>query len=240
MRKNSTRHNRFTLIGLVVAMAVMIVVAMIIGTAGHTFYNAYTRSLRTTRLLKTYMAIDRIWDTCVRNMVPFKWKDEDGASRFIFEGTEDTLLFTALRRAHGDDPNGLIFVKLEVENSKLVARSSFYPMRFWLEDEVTDQKIEKEILAENVKEITFEYAEMNSDGDGIEWCESWEEEEHAAIPLAVRMKVEWLDGSVEYWLRRTAGVDFKSTFGNREVLSESMTSGNSNSNNSGSRQRQAR
>lgn len=240
MKKNLTTRNSFTLIELVVAMAIMIIVALIIATAGNTFYNAYTRSLKATKKLKTYMAIDRIWDTCVRNMVPFKWKDEDGASRFIFEGTEDTLLFTALRRAHGDDPNGLIFVKLEVENSKLVARSSFYPMRFWLEDEVTDQKIEKEILAENVKEIIFEYAEMNSDGDGIEWYESWEEEEHAAIPLAVRMKVEWLDGSVEYWLRRTAGVDFKSTFGNREVLSESMTSGNSNSNNSGSRQRQSR
>ena len=238
--KKKISINFFTLIELVVAMAIMIVVALIIATAGHTFYNAYSRSLKATEKLKCYMAIDRIWDTCVRNMVPFKWKDDENVSRLVFEGTEDTLLFTALRRAHGDDPNGLIFVKLEVENSKLVARSSFYPMRFWLEDEVTDQKIEKEILAENVKEITFEYAEMNSDGDGIEWYESWEEEEHAAIPLAVRMKVEWLDGSVEYWLRRTAGVDFKSTFGNREVLSESMTSGNSNSNNSGSRQRQSR
>jgi type II secretory pathway component PulJ len=223
MKSRITRNN-FTLIELVVAMAIMIVVALIIATAGHTFYNAYTRSLKASDKLKTYMAIDRIWDTCVRNMVPFKWKDDENVSRFIFEGTEDTLLFTALRRAHGDDPNGLIFIKLEVENSKLIARSSFYPMRFWLEDEVTDQKIEKEVIAEKVKAITFEYAETGSEDTGIEWLETWEEEEHAAIPLAVRMKVEFLDGTVEYWLRRTAGVDAKSTFGYRETVTENVSS----------------
>ena len=221
--KKKISINFFTLIELVVAMAIMIVVALIIATAGHTFYNAYSRSLKATEKLKCYMAIDRIWDTCVRNMVPFKWKDDENVSRLVFEGTEDTLLFTALRRAHGDDPNGLIFIKIEVENSNLVARSSFYPMRFWLEDEVTDQKIEKEILAENVKEITFEYAEMNSENDGIEWFESWEEEEHSDIPLAVRMKVEWLNGTVEYWLRRTAGVDAKSTFGYRETVNSNIS-----------------
>ncbi|MBQ7396577.1 MAG: prepilin-type N-terminal cleavage/methylation domain-containing protein [Lentisphaeria bacterium] len=222
--KSRTTHNPFTLIELVVAMAIMIVVALIIATAGHTFYNAYSRSLKASKKLKMYMAIDRIWDTGVRNMVPFRWKDDENVSRFIFEGTENTLLFTALRRAHGDDPNGLIFIKLEVENSRLIAYSSFYPMRFWLEDEVTDQKIEKEIIAEQVKEITFEYAEAGSEEGEIEWLESWEEEEHAAIPLAVRMKVEWLDGTVEYWLRRTAGVDAKSTFGYRETVTDNISS----------------
>ncbi|MBR7119035.1 MAG: prepilin-type N-terminal cleavage/methylation domain-containing protein [Lentisphaeria bacterium] len=222
--KSRTTHNPFTLIELVVAMAIMIVVALIIATAGHTFYNAYSRSLKASKKLKMYMAIDRIWDTGVRNMVPFRWKDDENVSRFIFEGTENTLLFTALRRAHGDDPNGLIFIKLEVENSRLIAYSSFYPMRFWLEDEVTDQKIEKEIIAEQVKEITFEYAEADSEEGEIEWLESWEEEEHAAIPLAVRMKVEWLDGTVEYWLRRTAGVDAKSTFGYRETVTDNISS----------------
>lgn len=222
--KNRTTHNPFTLIELVVAMAIMIVVALIIATAGHTFYNAYSRSLKASQKLKTYMAIDRIWDTCVRNMVPFQWKDDEGVSRFIFEGTENTLLFTALRRAHGDDPNALMFIKLEVENSRLIAHTSFYPMRFWLEDEVTEQKIEKEILAEQVKEITFEYAEAGEEAGEIEWFESWDEEEHASIPLAVRMKVEWLDGSVEYWLRRTAGTDARSTFGYRETQNSNTTS----------------
>ena len=225
------KRSNFTLIELVVAIAILIMVAGIVGVAGSAFYNGYDRSVRVTNHLKQFMAIDNLMDTHIRNMVPFKWNDEENVSRFIFEGTEDTLLFTALRRAHGDDPNGLIFIKLEVENSKLIARSSFYPMRFWLEDEATDQKIEKEILAENVKEITFEYAEMNEDGDAIEWLETWEEDDHAAIPLAVRMKVEWLDGTVEYWLRRTAGTELRSTFGYREVLNPNTTSQGGNTGN---------
>ena len=61
MKRLRTTRKSFTLIELVVAMAIMIVVALIIATASSTFYNAYTRSLKATKKLKTYMAIDRIW-----------------------------------------------------------------------------------------------------------------------------------------------------------------------------------
>ena len=52
----------FTLIEMVVAMAVMVVVAMIIGTASATFYNAYQRSQRNVDQLETCLMIDRIFD----------------------------------------------------------------------------------------------------------------------------------------------------------------------------------
>ena len=55
----------FTLIEMVVAMAVMVVVAMIIGTAGATFYNAYMRSARSINRLETCLAIDRIFDSLI-------------------------------------------------------------------------------------------------------------------------------------------------------------------------------
>ena len=45
------------------------------------------------------------------------------------------------------------------------------------------------------------------------------------------MKVEWNDGTVEYWLRRTAGVGFRSTFGYREVLDPNTTSQGGNTGN---------
>ena len=50
--------------------------------------------------------------------------------------------------------------------------------------------------------------------------EYWDEDEHNAIPLAIQMKVEFLDETSEVWLRRVAGVSHASTFGNRDLPDE--------------------
>ena len=144
--------HKFTLIEMVVAMAVMVVVAMIIGTASATFYNAYMRSVRTVEHLETCIKIDRIFDSLVRNAVPFKWNDEENASRFVFEGNADSLLFTALRRTYGKDSGGLIFVRLLVEDEELIAEYSASPILPWAEEQ-DDRGIEREVLAKNISAI---------------------------------------------------------------------------------------
>ena len=219
--------HKFTLIEMVVAMAVMVVVAMIIGTASATFYNAYMRSVRTVEHLETCIKIDRIFDSLVRNAVPFKWNDEENASRFVFEGNADSLLFTALRRTYGKDSGGLIFVRLLVEDEELIAEYSASPILPWAEEQ-DDRGIEREVLAKNISAITFQYAEFD-DEEGIEWLETWEEDDHEAIPLAIRMTVEWTDGRKEYWLRRTAGNSKESSFGYREAVSSSQSGSSRNS-----------
>ena len=213
----SSRRN-FTLVEMVVAMAVMMMVAMIIGSAGKVFYDGYSRSMRATNRLKEYMAIDRIWDGAVRNAVPFKWTDEEGNSRFVFEGETDTLLFTALRRADGAAPGALIFIRLRLEEEELAAYYSYYPRPPW--DDEYDENPEyftREVLASGVSSVSFQYAEVGESEDAeLEWLDVWEEDEHAAIPLAIRMTLEWRDGRKESWLRRTCGVSLHSTFGYRQ------------------------
>lgn len=215
MRQNK---HPFTLIEMVVAMAVMLMVAMIIGTAGKIFYDDYRRAVRTTSRLGEYMAIDRIWDGAVRNAVPFKWTDEEGVSRFVFEGKSDTLMFTALRRADGAAPGALVFIRLRLEDGELAAYYSFYPRPPW-DDEYQEDDPEhftREVLASGVAAVSFQYAEVGESEDAeIEWLDEWDEDEHAAIPLAIRMTLEWNDGRREYWLRRTCGTALHSTFGNR-------------------------
>ena len=223
----------FTLIEMVVAMAVMVVVAMIIGTASATFYNAYQRSVRSVQRLETCIAIDRIFDSLIRNAIPFKWNDEENTSRFVFEGNQDSLLFTALRRTYGKDTGGIIFVRLLVEDEQLIAEYSSSPMLPWDEAE-EPQGVEREVLAKNIASISFQYAEFDEE-DGIEWLETWEEDEHEAIPLAIRMTVEWLDGKKEYWLRRVAGIAKESTYGYREQNTGTGTTGQSSRNSGGRR-----
>ena len=211
-----TEHS-FTLVEVVVAMAVMLMVAMIIGSAGKIFHDGYNRAVRATDRLREYMAIDRIWDGAVRNAVPFEWTDEEGESRFVFEGEPDTLMFTALRRADGETPGALIFIRLRLEEEELVAYYSYYPRPPWDDEYDEDpESFTREVIATNIASISFQYAEeSDSDEAEIEWFDIWEEDEHEAIPLAIRMTVEWKNGRKEYWLRRTAGSSLHSSFGYR-------------------------
>ena len=120
----------FTLVELVCAMLVMMVVALVIGTAGSSFYNGYRRSNEAVAKLKERMAIDRVWDAALVNMVPFKWKDDNNETRYVFEGKNDELLLTTLRRVYGNDPSALTlpllfpFVKKQPRSPR-VTKSSF-------------------------------------------------------------------------------------------------------------------
>ena len=216
MMPRRIRHS-FTLVEVVVAMAIMMMIAMIIGTAGKLFYDSYSGVRKINDRLGEYMAIDRLWDGAVRNAVPFKWTDDEGTSRFVFEGESDSVLFTSLRRADGDAPGALIFIRIRLEEDELVAYYSYYPRPQWNEEyDENPEFFTREVIASNVASVNFQYAEIGeTDEATIEWLDEWPEEEHAAIPLAIRMTVEWNDGRREYWLRRTAGSSLHTTFGKR-------------------------
>ncbi|MBE6355494.1 MAG: hypothetical protein E7058_00095 [Lentisphaerae bacterium] len=211
------KRSKFTLIELVVAIAILIVVAGIIGVAGAAFYQGYERSLRVTEKLKEFMAIDNLMDTHIRNMIPFDWKDEDGNVRLLFDGEENRIFFSTLRRSYGDRPGALLFVRVFVDNEELVAEYSPYPRFPWVEEGDESMPFTREVLAKNVSSITFKYAENSTeDSGGIELLDEFREEENSVIPLAVLLKIEFTDGSSEQWFRRVAGVSRNSTFGVRE------------------------
>ena len=207
-----TNKTPFTLVELVAAMAILIFVALIIGTASMTFYNAWRRSTRAAAFLKTCQSIDRVMDNCVRNMIVFQWYDDiENRDRVIFQGDPDLLHFATLRRSYRGDRGALLFVRLRVENEQLIAEYSFYPRPHWAEED--EYVWEREVLADKVRSVHFLYA-LKNNSDEIEWDEQWEEYDSQSletktnittIPLAVQMTVEWLDGSSEVWLRRAAG-----------------------------------
>ncbi len=202
---------------MAIAMGLLVVVALIVGTASATFYNSYRRSVKTTERLKSYQAIDRVMDGNVRNLIPFKWVDEDtNESRYVFEGEADSLHFTALRRTYGNDRGAFLFIRLKVENDELVAEYSSYPRLPWLED--GKQEYNREVLAKNVRSVRFLYYDMVD--DEIEEEETWDEDDHDNLPLAIQMTVEWADGTSEQWLRRTAGSSSNSTLGVRTETEE--------------------
>jgi len=217
MRTGRTDRHNFTLVEMAVAMSILVVIALIIGTASATFYNGYRRMTKVSGRLKTCLAVDRVMDAGIRNSVPFKWKDDDDESRYVFKGDSDALLFTTLRPTRKGDKGALLFVRLQVVDGTLVADYSSYPLLPW-EDE-SKLKYTREELAQNVQYIRFLYADLDDD-DEIEWYETWNEDDHDNLPLAIQMTVTWKDGTSEQWLRRTAGSSSNSTFGRREESSD--------------------
>ena len=219
LRPNN-RIRCFTLVELVAAMAIMIFVALIIGTASAAFYNAWRRSVRVTDRLKVRQNIDRIMDTCVRNMIPFSWKNEDDEEQVVFMGSREEMFFTARRRAAEGDNSAYLFIRLKLnEKQQLVAEYHTLPRFPWQEEGTYEMK--REVLADNIMSVSFLYASLND--EEIIWDEDWEEYDPEAaqddqtdillIPLAVQMTVEWQDGTKEVWLRRTAAVSRYSRFG---------------------------
>ena len=208
------RH--FTLIELVVSIALLVVIASITAMSAATFYQGYQRSLRVTERLQELMAIDALMDTHVRNAIPFQWPDEEGTSRYLFDGAEDRLHFTTLRRSYGSRPGSLLFIRVFVEDDELIAEYSPYPRFPWQEEESENTPWTREVLARDVKQVTFAYAENSTETEGgVEFLETYLEEDNTSLPLAIRMTVEWNDGRTEQWLRRVAASSANSSFGVR-------------------------
>ena len=221
----SSKISRFTLIELVVSIALLMVVAAVTAMSGAAFYNGYQRSLRVTEELKELMAIDNLMDTHVRNLIPFKWKDDEGVSRLIFNGEENELFFATLRRSYGKRPGALLFIRIFIEEGELIAEYSPYPRLPWIEENDDNMPWEREVIARNVSEVTFAYAETSTETEGsVEFLDTYLEEEISSPPLAIKMTVEWQNGRKEQWLRRVAGSSANSSFGVRTAFTGENTS----------------
>lgn len=215
MTRSNLKINHFTLVEVVAATGVSLMIAMIIAMASLSFHRTYTKSEKHTSALRENMNIDLIVDSCFRNIIPFRWNNDEGSSQLVFEGLPDEIFFVCLRRSIGMDTGALIFMKIYLEDGKLYADYSSLPRFPWMTNS-TEYPMTKEIISENVKSVSFKYAERLS-SNSVEWLDTWDEDQNPDIPIAVLMKIEWSDGRTEQWLRRTAGASANSTYGNRET-----------------------
>ena len=214
-----TEKHFFTLIELVAALTVAAFVVLITGTAAMSFWKTWEAASGLTARLDEYRRIDTVMDTLIRNAVPFNWPDKEGtnetSSDLIFDGQEDSLFFTSIRRAYAGSEGSLLFVRIRLEDGDLVADCSLYPRFPWLDEDDEDMPWTREVLARKVRSVSFLYADRNDNGE-LEWEEAeWDREEKKYLPLAVRMTVVWEDGTEESWLRRTAGSGASSVYGDR-------------------------
>lgn len=203
----------YTLVELVLALGILSMLAlMAVGvlTSVQRLWNDI--GVRSGEL-ENLQNIDRIADNAFKNMIPFHWLNAENKNQEIFQGESDSILFAYLHRTTDADDGGIRFLKLKLENGKLTALYRKTPLLHWLGIPQEDKTICKEVIADNIVELRFEYA--GREGDEIVWRQDWDEENFNQIPLAIYLYIKFSDGTEEQWLRRTAGNSFYTSFGKR-------------------------
>ncbi len=210
------RKSFFTLLELILASLIFAMLAFTAGLGVLAIQQSWKRIHHHSERLKNLMAIDRMVELCFRNIIPFTWPEEDTKKEIpIFTGDSDKILFATLHKINTGDFNAIRFVRLFLENGNLVAEYRNTPIR---KDETENDGIIKEILATDIKDLSFLYLDRD-ETENVKWENDWVEDYesgNANAPLAIQMTVEWNNGDKYSWLRRTAGAGASESLGKRD------------------------
>jgi general secretion pathway protein J len=188
-----TKAAGFTLIELVVAMAILGIMMLLI-------YSGLTFALRSWDAgdaVGRTAADRRIGEAFVRRelgeLFPMRFKDPMKL-RIAFEGARERMRFVSSRAA-GVSSGGLSLVSLEMQGDSRSGRN--FVMRRAMPDEAADsfepvEAAEPSIILAGVESVQFEYFGAENDFTDPKWMDEWTWE--TRIPQMVRLRIKRADG----------------------------------------------
>lgn len=212
------RNNPFTLLEVVLAVTIFAVMTGMVAGIVYALPRTWNTLNSEAARLEGLTRVDRFADLVVRNAVPFAWTDDYGKRSQVFTGHEDWVLLAARRRITGDGSDGgFNFVAFGLRDDRLTVEYRGEPILFWEKDgdDIVRDSVREEVLIDGVKRLTLRYADW-ADGE-LKWREEWDcEEKKEQIPAAIAWELEFNDGSVVKYLRRTAGNSYYTSYGRRD------------------------
>jgi len=179
MKKHSRRRGGFTLLELIIAITILSLITLIIGSGFRIGIRAWEKGDKETGEIQRLRVLSSMLSQQIRSAHPYKMKFEDrDEPAVLFTGESHSLMFvtTLTDQSYG----GFKWVKYLFREGNLLYKEGLLP------DKKLEEKIKggEEIMDTDVDEIGFAY--LSDDG---EWKDSWDYGNN--LPRAVQVKISY-------------------------------------------------
>jgi general secretion pathway protein J len=180
MRIKRDRIKGFTLLELILAIAILSLITLIIGSGFRLGINAWQRGETEASETQRLRVLSGLLSQQLKSAYPYRMKVED-KEVVIFKGESNSILFVTTLV----DPSvgGFKWVRYLYKDGTLLYKEGILP------DKRLFERIsgEEEIIDSNIGEVKFTYLSSETE----EWEESWELGK--GLPRSVRVKIAYFE-----------------------------------------------
>ncbi|MBI4847028.1 MAG: prepilin-type N-terminal cleavage/methylation domain-containing protein [Nitrospirae bacterium] len=177
-----TRYSQkgFTLLELIIAITILSLITIIIGSAFRLGIGAWEKGERETSETQRLRVLSGLLSQQLKSAYPYKMKLEDQDEEVVlFKGDPESFLFvTSLTDARF---GGFKWIRYSVKEGELLYKEGVLPDKK-LEDNI---KGKEELVDENIGEFKIEYYSSKDD----EWKEKWDYGKD--LPSAIQVKISY-------------------------------------------------
>jgi general secretion pathway protein J len=186
VKKRCKKETGFTLLELIIAITILSLITLIIGSGFRIGIRAWEKGDKETGEIQRLRILSSMLSQQIMSAYPYKMKFEDrDEPAIIFTGKPHSLMFvtTLTDQSYG----GFKWVKYLFSEGNLLYKEGLLP------DKKLEEKIKRgeEIIDTDMDDIGFAY--MSDDG---EWRDSWDYGEN--LPRAVQVKISYFQPFVIY------------------------------------------
>lgn len=182
--RKSKHRNRggFTLLEVIIAITILSLIMVIIGSAFRLGIQAWGRGEKETEDGQRLRALSSLLSQQLKSIYPYRINPEDEDEDVVaFKGEPDSITFvtTMTDLSYG----GLKWVQYTFRDGVLLYKEGLLPDKKF-EEHIKD-KNKEEIVDSHIDKFQFSYSYLLEDDD--EWTESWDDEEE--VPGAVKVNL---------------------------------------------------
>ena len=168
----------FTLLELILAITILSIVTLIIGSGFRLSIKAWEKGEAETQETQRLRALSGMISQSIKSAYPYEMKIEDKKT-IIFEGDKNSILFATA--SNGSLAGGFKWVRYSYKDGALVFTEGILPDKKFM-DKI---KEDEEIIDSDIGEVKLEYLSSGKE----DWQESWNLGD--GIPSAVRVKIAY-------------------------------------------------
>jgi len=188
---NRTKEAGFTLVELLVSLAIIALISLMAVTALRTGHRIWERTSAQVNTTDREVGVRRVLRRQIASLLPLQGRIGRSQEQLLIEGDNDALAFVAPLPAYFGR-HGLYRIEYRLQNNQLIFARSVYQLPRDFETRFADMS--HEVLLENIQNIRFSYLMQNSvQGDWIDSLKRMTDP-----PALVRLEIQEADNPDEW------------------------------------------